>query len=219
MEQTKKFLLLISIFTIVAGVAALYRSTQMGTLEYIEHLDETIVTVDGTSYALQEAAIYIGYQELQVEEQAKVYDLKDTNKYWNVRGNDAMIRTAAKKSAMDMLIHDAIFFEMATKEQLELTKEEVIYVENQRIDFWSDLEEVGRERIGIKEKELGEQFYRMALAQKMQQKLADEKGIDYKEYTIGGDSYAELLASHTYEIKEELWERLSFGNIVLDPKR
>lgn len=218
-QQVKKFLLVISLFTIVAGAASVYRSTQIGALEYIEHLDDEIAVINDKTYPLRDIAVYIGYQEMQVEEQAKVYDLEDTNKYWNVRGKNAMIRTAARETTLDMFIHDIIFYEMAVENNIELTAEEQCYMENQQMDFWSDLEDEGQERIGIVKEEIEEQFYRMALAQKMQQQLADNEGVDYREYTIGGDSYDRLLESNTCKINEELWKRLRFGNIVLDPKR
>ncbi len=55
----------------------------------------------------------------------------------------------------------------------------------------------------------------MALAQKMQQTLADTEGVDYREYNVDGDMYQELLKEHTFKINESLWKRLNFGKIIV----
>lgn len=214
-QQIKIFLLGVSLLTIIAGIAAVYRGSHIGAIAYTEHLNEVILTIDKKEYLLRDAAVYIAYQEMQVDKQAKVYDLENPNAYWNVRGEDAMVRTKARNAAMDMLIHDCIFYEMAVEKGIELESEEKQYMQNQQKDFWSDLEEEGQARIGVGEKELAWQFEKMALAQKQQQILADEAGVDYEEYTIGGDSYEQLLESYTYKIQEKLWDKLRFGKIVL----
>ena len=117
---------------------------------------------------------------------------------------------------MDMMIHDVIFYEMAVEDNVTLTQEEITYMENQKSDFWSDLEEEGWIRLGVSEDEITQTFEMMALAQKEQQLFADKMGVDFREYNINGDSYQELLSEHTYEINEKLWERINFGNITLD---
>ena len=95
-----------------------------------------------------------------------------------------------------------------------MTAEETSYMENQKIDFWNDIEE-GRERLGVSEEEVEETFRKIALAQKRQQILAEEMGVDKEEYDIKGDMYQELLEDHTYQINETLWKRLNFGNITI----
>ncbi|MBO5372364.1 MAG: hypothetical protein J6A75_06565 [Lachnospiraceae bacterium] len=218
-RQTIRFLLLVTAFVIVAGILAGYKAKQAGKISYLEHLDEQIVTIDDKEYPLRALAFYIAHQESSVEKQAKVYDLDNVNTYWNIRSKNSFLRLEAKETAMRMMIHDRIFYAMAKKEGLALTKEEEVYMLNQRMDFWNDLEEEGQERIGVTEGEIEEVFVQMALAQKMQQLLADRQGVDYREYNIEGESYAVLLSEHSYQINERLWERLDFGNITLPPGR
>ena len=55
---------------------------------------------------------YLAYQEQEIAAQAKVYDLEHSEKYWNAHTNGQFIRVAGKNAAMDMAIHDIIFYEM-----------------------------------------------------------------------------------------------------------
>ncbi|MBO5303353.1 MAG: hypothetical protein J6A92_04830 [Lachnospiraceae bacterium] len=218
-RQIAVFLLSVLVLVIAAGSASVYRAGQMGKVSFLEHLDEEIVVIDEESYPLRELAFYLAYQESTVEEQAKVYDMENIKSYWNLRSENNFLRFQARDTAMEMMVHDTIFFRLAEKENISLTAEEETYMLNRQMDFWNDLEEEGQERLGVSEEEIKEVFYRMALAQKQQQLLADSEGVDYREYNIGGKYYATLLAKHSYQINEELWERLDFGNIIFAPGR
>lgn len=218
-RQIAGFLLSVLLLVVISGSAAFYKLGQVEKISYLEHLDEEIVVIDEKSYPLRELAFYLAYQEKNVEEQAKVYDWENRKSYWNLRSKDNFLRLQARDTAMEMMIHDTIFYHLAEREKLVLTAEEETYMLNQKKDFWNDLEEEGQERIGVSEAELEDVFYRMALAQKEQQILADSQGVDYQEYTIEGECYAALLAEHSYQINEKLWERLDFGNITLAPER
>ena len=114
-----------------------------------------------------------------------------------------------------MAVHDEIFYQMADKNQIELNQKETEYMENQKLDFWNDLEEEGQTRLGVSFEEISDTFEHMALAQKMQQTLADTEGVDYREYNVDGDMYQELLKEHTFKINESLWKRLNFGKIIV----
>ena len=116
---------------------------------------------------------------------------------------------------MDRAVHDAIFYQMALQDRLELTPQERQYMANQKQDFWNDLEEEGQERLGIPETEIETQFEQIALAQKAQQAYADREGVDNREYDVDGSMYQELLKQYTYEVNNKLWKRLNFGNITL----
>lgn len=216
-KQTILFLLVVVLLAVTAFAAAVYRSKHMGKIVYLEHLDEVAVTVDDVDYRLRDLAFYLAYEEGVVEEQARVYDLENTRAFWNVYTNHSFIRLEARDLAMDMAVHDAVFYQMAKEDGVKLTEEERQYMENQKLDFWNDLEDP--KRLGVSLEEIGEVFERMALAQKKQQLLADQNGVDYREYNIEGSVYEALLSEHTYHINEELWERLEFGNITLDPQR
>lgn len=195
-------------------IAVSYRIKSLERISFAEHLDDTAVTVDGTEYKFRDLAVYLASKEQEVQEQAKAYDLKQTSKYWNAHTNGSFIRIEAKDTAMETVVHDVIFYRMAEEQSIRLTQEEAVFVENQKIDFWNDLEEEGQERLGVSYEEIEETFRRMALAQKAQQRLADQEGVDCSEYYFNGESYQKLLGGHEYKINTKLWKRLNFGNII-----
>ena len=214
-RQSVRFTTLMLLLVLLVAVSASIRARRIGKLPYLEHLDDTAVTIDGTDYKLRDLAFYLAYQEMSTQEQAKIYDLKQPNKYWNIHTNGSFIRTESKDAAMEAAVHDVIFYQMALADGLTLTAEETVYMENQKLDFWNDLEEYGQRRLGVSQEELNDTFLHMALAQKKQALLADENGVDYREYNKTGEQYQEILAEHTYTVNESLWDRLNFGKIII----
>lgn len=200
----------------VVAAAAWYRSGNFAKLRYCDHRNDTAVTLDGEAYRLRELAVYIAMQEQEVQKQARVYNLEQPQKYWNAHVNGSFVRSEAKSAVMEKAVHDLIFYRMAEEEGLHLTTEEAAYMENQKMDFWNDLEEEGQARLGISTKELDEAFLRMAHAQKKQRQLAEDEGVDYVAYNENGPHYQALLQEHDYVVNQALWQRLDFGNITVN---
>ena len=200
----------------IVAISMWYRGKSFARIPYLEHMEDTAVTIDGREYMLKDLAFYLADQESMVQSQAKTYDPEQPEKYWNAHTNGSFIRLEARDALIAKAVHDTIFYEMAQKDNLVLTEEETVYMENQKMDFWNDLDEEGQERLGVSEEEIGETFLHMALAQKKQRQLAEEKGLDDREYNVDGNEYQRLLAGHTYEINEKLWKRLNFGNITVN---
>lgn len=203
--------------TLVASVSIAFalRSKSFGSIPYDRHMDEIILTVDKTGYRLRDLAVAIAIQEKMTQGQALAYDRKDPQKFWNIHANGRFIRLESKNIAMESALHDIIFYEMARADGLKLTPEEMVYSQNQQMDFWNDLEEEGRIRLGISMEECEAAFSHMALAQKKQQLLADEKGVSYEAYDRDGAAYQKLLKTHDYDIRP-LWERLNYGHITVN---
>lgn len=192
------------------------RSQSFQRIPYSRHMDDTAVTVDGTKYRLRDLAFYLAHEEQTVEDQAKVYDPEDTDEYWNLHTGGSFVRVEARDAAMDLAVHDIIFYQMAQENGLTLSREEQTYMQNQRDDFWNDLEETGQQKLGVTEEEITETFLHMALARKEQDILAETQGVDAEEYNVSGSMYQALLQEHTYQINTKLWKRLNFGKITLD---
>ena len=215
-RQSRKFTALMMLLLGAVAVAAWGRARMTDKISYAEHLDDRAVTVDGTDYTFRDLAVYLAYQEQEISEQAKIYDLEQPEKYWNAHTNGQFIRVAGKNGAMDRAVHDVIFCEMAKQEGTVLSDAEKAFTENQKLDFWNDLEEEGQERLSVSREEIDVLFERIALAQKQQQLYADEQGVDLREYNVNGSLYTELLKEHTYKINEKLWKRLNFGKITIE---
>lgn len=215
-REARIFSIIMLSLILAVSVAMWARAKNIGRISYQDHIDDTAVTVDGRDYKFRDLAVYLACQEMATEKQAKIYDPDDTSKFWNVHANGVFIRLESKKQAMELAVHDIIFFQMASEGSISLSPDEAEYAENEKMDFWNDLQEEGQARIGLSEEEAGRAFERMALAQKQQQILSEQQGVDSREYNVDGGYYEELKKKHTYEINEKLWSRLNFGNIILE---
>lgn len=186
------------------------------TIDFGEHLDETVLELDGQKYPLRELAFYVAYEEQLIQEQALAYDAEHPNAYWNTHMNGHFMRVRAREEAMNMAIHDFIFYGMALELGMELDQEESGYATERSEDFWTDLGETGRARLGITKEELTEDLLRMALAQKYQQLYAAMQNVPEEDCDAGGAAYQTLLGEHTYKIRNQLWEGVSMGHVTLD---
>ena len=186
------------------------------TIEFKEHLDETVLELDGIKYPLRELAFYVAYEEQLIQEQALVYDASNPNAYWNTHVNGHFMRVQARNEAMNLAIHDFIFYEMAVDMGMELDQEEIDYATGRSKDFWMDLGETGQARLGITGEELTEDLLRMALAQKYEQLYAAMQNVPEEDFYVDGAAYETLLGEHTYKIRDRLWEGVSMGHVTLD---
>lgn len=201
---------------IVLGVMAFQRGRLRQKLSLPGSLDQVAVTVDGRELTLRDMAFYIAYEEQLIEEQALIYDPSDTGAYWKVFTNHTFFRTLGRDTAMEMAIHDEIFYRLAEEEGIVLNEEEEKRLANSQYDFWSDLEEEQRERLGVCEEDIKESLRKLAIAEKYQGILAEMEGREFGAYSISGQTYQELLEKHTYEIEKDVWERVDFGGITVD---
>lgn len=201
---------------IVLGFISFHEYESRKSLVFTEVLDEVAVTVDDCDLTVQDMAFYIAYKEHEIESAAHIYDSEDTDEYWNLYANHTFLREEGKKAAMDMAIHDEIFYQLAVEEGIELSAEEEEHLANDQYDFWSDLEEEQRQRLGVGEKVLAESMRKIALAEKYQVLLAAIEQKDFEDYSFNGLEYEEMLKEHTYEIADSVWDRIRFGGVTVD---
>ena len=213
--MNKKVWIIIAIVIVLTGVLSLYSHEQKKTLEYCDNLDKVAVTVDGVNLTLRDLAFYIAYEETTVQGQAMIYSPDDPGTYWNLHIDGQFVKTAAKQSAMDMTIHDYIFYQLALEEGLELDEDEQSLLKDKQDDFWADLTEEQQKKLGVKEKVLNNTMYQLALAQKYQNLLVETDQESYEAYNMDGEAYEKMLAKHTYKVNDNVWDRISFGNIVI----
>lgn len=204
------------IATVILGTSAVRQQRQRQKLSFPDSLDMVAAVVDEEPLTLSDLAVYIAYQEQQIEEKALIYNPEDTGEYWNIYTNHTFFREEGKRMAMNMAVHDEILYRLALAEEISLTAEEEKYLSNSQYDFWSDLSDVQRERLGISEDVLKESMRKMAVAEKYQYLLAEMYGSDFEEYSASGTEYLKLLETHEYELDETIWERVPFGSITVD---
>lgn len=205
-------LVAVSIAMIVA--AAFYGKRDQ--FEYTAHKKDVIFTLDGKEYTLGDITYYIARQEYQIEEQAQVYDAKDTNKYWALHINGEFIRLTGKDTALQSAIHDMLFYEMAKEKQITLNDEEKRYAKDSASDLSYDLTDEQKERAGLSDKEIKKMTEKAAVAEKYQEIYAKEQERNYGAYDYNGKGYKDLLEEHDLKIEEKLWEKVSFGNVALN---
>ncbi len=216
--KNAKILLSVALI-ILAGLALSLVSYQNKIdLEYRESLDETIVTVDENALTLRDLTYYIVKQELFVENQAKIYDIDNTNTYWGLRlkRTGGFVKLEAKQAIIDAAVHDEIFYQMARAEEIVLDEEETEKLLWMQYDFWADLEETQVKRLGVDRKDVNSVMERIAIAQKYQRIYTPQHHTDSGYFDVGEEGYIQLLEEHRYKVNESVWKRIPFGNIIVD---
>lgn len=216
MRQKLRFTAVLVVLLIILGTASYREQGKRQKLSFPESLDLVVVAVDGEQVTLREMAFYIAYEEGSMEDAAIIYNPDNTDEYWQLYINHTFLREQAKQTVVDMTIHDTLFYQMATAEKITLSEEEEQYLANDQQDFWSDLTEEQRARLGVDEETIDASMRKMALAQKYQSILAEMEQVDYEDYSIGGTEYEKLLAQHICELDETTWDRVPFGSITVD---
>lgn len=214
-RQSRRFVLLVSIVMVIVAAASFYRAGSTGKVNYKEHLSDNILTINGEDLTLSDIAFYIAFEEIQVEEQARIYDEKNTNKYWNLHINGEFIKISTKQAVIDTAVHDWIFYQMAEENGTALTEEETTLYKNTAYDFWMDLSEEQKERIGISYEDVEENVRQIALAEKAQQEYAASVNRSFSTFAYDASGYAELLKEHRVKVNKRLWRRIDYGNIIV----
>ena len=165
----KIFWAVVVLFVIAAGGMSFFSYQQKQPLVYHESLMVPAVTVDERTLTMGDLAYYIAAEELEIEEQAKIYDLENTDKYWGMRLRPGrFIKIEAKEIVLDTAIHDEIFYQMAMDAGFTLGEEEQESLAMRQYDFWSDLTEEQQERLGVEKQELMDRMEQIAIAQQYQ---------------------------------------------------
>ena len=206
----------LAILVLLTGGYAYYRNSLRSMLQYPKSLDRVAISVNGTDRTLREVAFYVAYEEMEVEEQAKVYDATDTQKYWNLHIDGVFVKIAARNASAQMAVHDELFYQKAVDAGEELTEEEREALENKVADFWNDLSDYdGEIRMGITYEDVYATMERIALAQRYQSIYARLQNRRFEDYDFSMEGYQELLEENDYSIKTDIWKRIDFGNVIL----
>lgn len=215
-SQKKRIWFITILILLVLLLISLFASERRGKIVYREYLSEDILTVDGEKLQLGDLAMYIAYEELKVEDEAAAYDYYDTNKYWNLHTSGRFVKEVAKTHVIEMAVHDEIFYRQAMAEKLTLDEKEEEQLRSRQEDFWTDMTEEQQERLGVDKAEIDCQLEKSALAQKYQNQIAAENNSDFDGYSAAAEPYEQILKEHKYKLNEKLWDRVDFGNIILN---
>lgn len=214
--RTKQEIHFVVGFVIVISAIILFLSFYDNSFHYLDHIDETIVTVDDNELILHDLGFYVLYEETLGNSMAITYDSEQPSSFWGKHTNGVFISSQARRSALDMMIHDEIFYEMALKEQVELSEDDLLLVEERFQDFLSPISTKQLDAVGMTEEELHDALEKIALSEKYMIQYADEHQIYYDDYNITGKSYQELLSNHTIEENTYLINKLNVGKISIN---
>ena len=185
-------------------------------LVYNESLDLVAAQVNDETLTLRDMAFYVGYEEYRIEQDAIVYDPDDTGRYWSLRIKGGFMTAVARKNAIQMAVHDTLFYQMAQKEGITLTADDRQHMDNKLEDFWEDLtERQGEQALGISRKDAQKTIERIAYAQKYQVIYAQLHNRKTDDYAYTTKTYQALLKTQKYRINNRVWNRVSFGNVTL----
>lgn len=210
-----RFTSVLLLIVLVLGAVSISAGGRRNYFVYGDSLEEVAAVVDGNGLTLRDLAFYIAYEENLIEEEAVIYDPQDTGKYWRICSEGSSTRSEGKAAAMELAIHDAIFYQLAQAEGIELNEAEERYAANVQADFWSDFGENISRELGVDKADLEAVMRKLAYAQKYQSLLAKMQDVNVEEYDISGEKYQELLKEHDWEIREKVWERVHFGSITV----
>ncbi len=217
-KRKPRFLLTLILLAIAVGlvVSSREKRKEQEPVVYEESLDEIAVEVNGETLTLRDMAFYVAYEESEVEKKAVVYDSDHPEKYWNMRVKGGFTRVVARNAAMQMAIHDALFYQMAEEDGITLTEEEESRLADTQGDFWADLtDREGEQLLGVEKKDMDEALRRIAYAQKYQAIYAELQGKTYEDYDFTAEAYKKLLKKQDYKINESIWKRVRFGSVTL----
>lgn len=211
-KQERLFLLIFIILIVCIGIISLSHDSEF---HYLEHLDETVVTVDGNAIPLRELGFYIIYQETLGDSMAKEYDTANHNIFWSRRTNGTFVSTHAREGAISMAVHDEIFYQEALLHEYELTEEEQDIAERRLQNFLSAITVEQLDAVALTEESVRTTIQKIALAEKYMVAYAQETGHYYEEFHILGDAYKALLQEHNVKENKYLINKLSLGKISL----
>ena len=188
---------LVSIVLIAVVLVMLMRNNNSMTnarpLVYRESLDEVAAQINGETLTLRDMAFYVGYEEYQIQQEALVYDPDDPNRYWSMRVEGGFMNAVARKNAMQMALHDELFYQMAMEEGITLDDNDQKHMDNKLEDFWEDLtERQGETALGISRKDAKKTIQRIApnvTDKQIQQAIHDAHLVHYVRTLPGGLDY------------------------------
>ena len=219
-KQRKRYNYVLTFILLILVCVMAFYSRELGqqrdAIVYPDSLELVAAEINGEELTLRELAVYVAYEEMQVEEQAVLYDSEDPGHYWNIRTQEGFTRVNARKAVMQMALHDELFYQLAQGE-IELDEEEEKNLEYVEQDFWEDLtEREGDLRLGVTREDIRETLRRMAYAQKYQTIYAAMHNKESGEYDYTEETYQKLLEKQDYTIHKKVWDRVSIGSVTLE---
>ena len=179
------------------------------------HLSDAVLRVDGKDLTLSDLAFYILDTETTVQKQALTYDPENPVSYWNLHMNGRFLVLMVKEGIIRTAVHDEIFYQMAKRDNLELTEEERSEVKKRAEDYYAGLSTFQKEAVGLNEDSLYLAMEKIGTAEKYVSLYSIEKNCSPEDLAVDGSEYESLLNQHKWKIYSTVWEEVKVGTVTL----
>ena len=217
-NSVKKYrvLWIFSIGMLILAIISLAEGNGRQYLVYPDSLEKVVATVEGEEITLLDFAVYVAHQEAEVHKQALVYNPENPKEYWGIHTNGRFVKSATRDAAVQMAIHDELFFQLSKNFDINFSEEELKTLQNDVDDFWYDLiDDEQEKRLGVTKEDVYNSFYKIAMAEKCQYIYASKDGRRYEDYNFSSEDYLEFLGKYEYSINKKVLEKINFGGVTL----
>ena len=208
----------IFLITALVGIFSV-RSAVKSRFAVEEHLQDTVIDVDGQPITLKDMAFWILDTETSVQEQALQYDFDEPEKYWRARVNSRFVNQMVKDGIVDTVIHDEVFYRMAIRDGVSLTDEEMSTVEEKAELYYQELTDPQKATLQISEEDIRAAMEKIGTAEKYAELFCIEKQCEYEDAAVSGNAYEEELNWHDYKLHHDVWNRVKVGTLTIPDNR
>ena len=195
--------------------------------DYEDHLDDTVISVDGTDITLREFGYYIYEVESFVQNQALLYDPENPKHWWNTHfsaGPDSQfVCDYAKKVALNTCICDQIYYEEAVKSGIGPEEALTSQTIGEARALYLNMTPLQLEVTGLNEELIIEMHNRHVIASKYAKKLSGEQNFSKYDkepdelLNWDGEYYQEeILPKHEVIINDKLLRKITLGKITVN---
>ncbi len=199
----------------------------LSRFDYADHLDEEVITVDGSGITLREFGYYIYGVEDFVQNQALLYDPENPKHWWNTHfsaGLDSQfVCDYAKKVALNLCTADEIYSQEAAGSGIALSSDEENRAEDEGRKMYAGMSHLQLESTGLDEKTILAMSRKHALASKYSMHLMEsvdsiaQSSEPEKLVNWDGSYYLEeVLPKHDVSTNDDLLEKITLGKITVN---
>lgn len=199
----------------------------LARFDYQDHLDDTVISVDGECVTLREFGYYIYEVEDFVQNQALLYDSENPKLWWNTHfsaGADSQfVCEYAKKVALEVCTCDQIYYKEAIASGfiLDAAAETQNRVESRELFMEMDPSQI--EATGLNEEIIDKIYRKHMIASKYAETLSKRQDfISYGKKTEevlnwDGEYYREkILPKHEVELNDKILDEIILGRITVN---
>ena len=224
--SNKKTIIAIIIANVMLVIFAI-GGKMLSRFNYEDHLDDTVISVDGTNITLREFGYYIYMIESFVQNQALLYDPENPKHWWNTHfsaGPDSQfVCDYAKKVAVNTCICDQIYYKEAIKYGIGRDEALTSQTLREARALFMNMTSWQLEATGLDEELVIGMYNKHVIASKYAKKLSGE--LNFSKYdkepdellNWDGEYYQEeILPKHEVIISDKILRKITLGKITVN---